>query len=113
MDNIWYFSTSASGAYDKIKDCATRNQYEQIWEQIVKGARFIEYDVRMIGNRIDTCHGVAHEVELDRVWIVWTLFVYHYQINLKVSLVFFSDWFQIENTIQIHLSYNNFSWLPF
>ena len=64
---FWYFPVSASGAYGKIKDCATRNQYEQVYHQAEKGARFFDIDTRVIGNRVDTCHGVAHEVELSKV----------------------------------------------
>ena len=64
---LWYFPISASGAYGKIKDCATRNQYENVYGQAVKGARFFDIDTRMIGNRVDTCHGVAHEVEIRTV----------------------------------------------
>ena len=58
---------SASGAYNRIKDCATRNQDESIKEQATQGARFFDIDTRMFGNKVDTCHGVAHEVEVKQV----------------------------------------------
>ena len=58
---------SASGAYNKIKDCATRNQDQSIKEQATQGARFFDIDTRMFRNKVDTCHGVAHEVEVKQV----------------------------------------------
>ena len=58
---------SASGAYNKIKDCATRNQDQNIKEQATQGARFFDIDTRMFRNKVDTCHGVAHEVEVKQV----------------------------------------------
>ena len=61
------FSISASGAYNRIKDCATRNQDQSIKEQVTQGARFFDIDTRMFGNKVDTCHGVAHEVEVKQV----------------------------------------------
>ena len=64
------FSLSASGAYGKIRDCATRNQYQTVAAQANQGARFFDIDTRMLGNRVDTCHGIQHEVELSRVNIL-------------------------------------------
>ena len=58
----------ASGAYGKIWYCTTRNQYETVKEQATQGARFFDLDMRQIGNRVDTCHGVAHGRQLDYVY---------------------------------------------